>query len=67
MLLRERHFEEAEQQTHAGYDNLSRQSDPGISFLQAARTDLTAEYDALGQTQLAQRYRIEFAANHKTP
>jgi eukaryotic-like serine/threonine-protein kinase len=67
VLLRERHFKEAEQQTHAGYDNLSRQSNPGISFLQAARTDLTAEYDALGQTQLAQRYRIELAANHEIP
>jgi hypothetical protein len=67
VLLRERHFEEAEQQTHAGYNNLSRQSNPGISFLQAARTDLTAEYNALGQTQLAKRYRIELAANHKNP
>jgi hypothetical protein len=67
VLLRERHFNEAEQQTHAGYDNLSRQSDPSTSFLQAARTDLTAEYDALGQPQLAQRYRIELTANHKTP
>jgi serine/threonine protein kinase/tetratricopeptide (TPR) repeat protein len=66
-LLRERRFDEAEQQTHAGYDNLSRQSNPGISFLQAARTDLTAEYNALGQTQLAKRYRIELAANHKNP
>ncbi|HEY2684748.1 MAG TPA: tetratricopeptide repeat protein [Steroidobacteraceae bacterium] len=63
VLLRERHFAEAEEQTHAGYDNLSRQSNPGISFLQAARTDLTAEYGALGNTQLAQHYRTELAAN----
>jgi serine/threonine protein kinase/tetratricopeptide (TPR) repeat protein len=63
VLLRERRFDEAEQRTHAGYDNLSRQTNPGTSFLQAARTDLTAEYDALGQPQLAQRYRIELAAN----
>lgn len=63
VLLRERHFNEAEQQTHAGYDNLSRQTNPGTSFLQAARADLTAEYDALGQPQLAQRYRIELTAN----
>ncbi len=67
VLLRERHFDEAERQTHAGYDTLSRQSDPGVSFLQAARTDLAAEYAALGRIQLAQRYRTEFAANHKPP
>jgi hypothetical protein len=41
VLLRERHFSEAEQQTHAGYDNVSRQSNPGTSFLQAARNKRT--------------------------
>jgi serine/threonine-protein kinase len=67
VLLREKHFNDAEQQTRAGYDNLSRQTNPGTSFLQAARTDLSAEYEALGQPQLARRYRIELAANHKAP
>jgi serine/threonine-protein kinase len=63
VLLRERRFNEAQEQTHAGYDNLTRQTNPGTSFLQAARTDLTADYDALGQPQLAQHYRMELAAN----
>ena len=51
----------------AGEDTLSRQPDPGVSLRQVARTDLAAEYAALGQAQLAQRYCTEFSANHTTP
>ncbi|MBS0378343.1 MAG: tetratricopeptide repeat protein [Proteobacteria bacterium] len=62
-LLRERRFDEARTQTQSGYDNLSAQANPGISYLQAARKDLAAEYDALGQAPLAQRFRAELAAH----
>jgi len=36
---------------------LSKQSNPGMSFLQNARTDLAAEYDALHQPEEAAKYR----------
>jgi len=63
VLLREKNFPEAEEHTHAGYDNLIRQANPGVSFLQAARKDLAAENQALGNTRLAQRYLSELAAH----
>ena len=63
VLLREKSFAEAAQHTRAGYDNLTRQANPGVSFLQAARTDLAAEYTALGEAPLAQRFRQELAAH----
>ena len=66
VLLKEGRFQEAEEHTHAGYDNLTRQANPGISFLQAARKDLAAEYQALGQLQLAQRYRLELTAHESS-
>ncbi|HEY7995428.1 MAG TPA: serine/threonine-protein kinase [Steroidobacteraceae bacterium] len=66
-LLREQRFAEARDQTLAGYDNLMHQANPGISFLQAARKDLAAEYGALHEPQLAQRYRAELAANEAPP
>ena len=62
-LLRERRFQEAEEHTLAGYNNLSQQTDPGMSFLQAARKDLVAEYEGLGQSELSQRYRAELTAH----
>ena len=62
-LLREQRFADAAKQTRAGYDNLSAQTNPGISFLQAARKDLAAEYEALGESQLAQRFRLELTSN----
>jgi serine/threonine-protein kinase len=62
VLLREKQFQEAQEQTHAGYDNLIHQANPQISFLQAARKDLAAEYEALGRSQLAQHYLSEIAA-----
>jgi hypothetical protein len=62
-LLRERRLQEAEEPTLAGYDNLSHQTDPGTSFLQAARKDLVAEYEGLGLLQLSQRYQAELTAH----
>jgi eukaryotic-like serine/threonine-protein kinase len=52
---------------HAGYDILSRQVDPGISFLQAARGDLALCYEALGSPAEATRWRTEHARYLQPP
>jgi tetratricopeptide (TPR) repeat protein len=62
-LLRERRFNDAALETRAGYDNLQRQTSPGISYLQAARKDMAAEYKALGQVARATQFQNEFDAN----
>jgi serine/threonine-protein kinase len=56
-LLRQERFGEAEQETLAGYRIVSAQASPTVSWLQAARTDLAAEYEALGQPERAAEYR----------
>jgi eukaryotic-like serine/threonine-protein kinase len=62
VLLRERRFAEAEAETRAGYDILSPQMDPKVSWLTNARQDLVEEYDALHQPQQAAKFRAEIAA-----
>jgi len=64
-LLRQDKFGEAEQETRAGYEILKKQTSPSISFLQAARKDLAAEYDGLQQPEKAAAYREEHAAAEK--
>ena len=66
-LLRERRFADARTETLAGYENLMSQANPGVSFLQAARKDLAADYDAMGDRQSADRYRAELAAAQTDP
>ena len=61
-LLRQQRFSEAEKETLAGFEILSPQADPSISFLRAAREDLVAIYDALGQPDRAAAFRAEPAA-----
>ena len=61
-ILRQNRFAEAEGETMAGYLILAKQANPAISFLQAARKDLVAEYEGLNQPQLAARFRAELAA-----
>ena len=46
-LLRQNRFAEAENQTHAGFDSLSKQMDPTVSWLRSARKDLVAEYTGM--------------------
>lgn len=58
-LLRDERFAEAAAESQAGYDILIKQTDPGVSFLRAARTDLAAAYDRLGQPERATRFRAE--------
>lgn len=66
-LLRQNRFGDAQQETMAGYQILSNQANPGISFLQAARKDLAAEYDGLHQPELAVKFRAEWAAAQNKP
>jgi eukaryotic-like serine/threonine-protein kinase len=61
-ILRQNRFKEAEQETMAGYHILVKQTNPAISFLQAARKDLAAEYDGLKQPEMAAKFRAELAA-----
>jgi serine/threonine protein kinase/tetratricopeptide (TPR) repeat protein len=58
-LLRQRRFAEAAPETQAGYDVMIAQASPGNSFLRAARIDLAAIYDTLGQPEKAARFKAE--------
>lgn len=60
-LLRQRRFAEAAAESQAGYDILSKQANPAVSFLKAARTDLVAAYDSLHQPEKAAKYKAELA------
>jgi serine/threonine-protein kinase len=60
-LLRQGRFGEAVASTRAGYDILTPQTAPNTSFLRAARTDLAAAYDSLGQAAEAEWFRAEQA------
>lgn len=59
-LLRRRRFAEAIRESEAGYGILIAQTEPGTSFLQAARKDLAAAYDTIGQRDKAAKYRTEW-------
>ena len=60
-LLRQRRWSEAETESLAGYGVLMRITDPSVSWLQSARQDLAAAYEALGQPADAERFRAEAA------
>ena len=60
-LLRQQRFAEAAVESYAGYEIVSKQSDPAVSFLKNARKDLVAAYDSLGQPEKAARFRAELA------
>jgi tetratricopeptide (TPR) repeat protein/predicted Ser/Thr protein kinase len=64
-LLRQRRYAEAAAESQAGYDILTREANPAVSFLRAARTDLAAAYEALGQSARAARFKAELAAGGK--
>jgi serine/threonine-protein kinase len=65
VLLRQRRFAESEAELLAGYGILAAQATPTVSWLQSARTDLAAVYDALGRPAEAGRYRAELEAARK--
>jgi len=61
-LLHQNRYEEAEVETRASYEILTKQTSPDTSFVRAARKDLAAEYDGLKQPEKAAKYRAELAA-----
>jgi serine/threonine-protein kinase len=60
-LLRDGQFAEAARESQTGYDIVSRQANPGVSFLRAARRDLIEAYDALRMPDKAAHFRAEIA------
>ena len=66
-LLRQLRYADAEAETHAGYDILSTQMDPKVSWLVNARKDLVEEYEGLKQPEQAAKFRAEIIANEAKP
>lgn len=60
-LLRQRLYHEAEEQIVAGYELLMKQTSPPARWLNFAREDLVALYDALNQPEKAKKFRAELA------
>jgi hypothetical protein len=61
-LLHQNRFKEAEIETLAGYQILSRQAKPSVTWLQQARKDLIAIYQQLHEAAKAERFQAEQAA-----
>ena len=61
-LLRENRFKDAEAETLAGYEILSKQASPAVTWLQQARKDLATIYDALQEPEKAKEILAEQAA-----
>lgn len=59
ILLRQGHHDEAEHHLLAGYESLSAQTVPSVSWLRTAREDLIAIYEATDRPTLAARFRAE--------
>jgi serine/threonine-protein kinase len=60
-LLRQGRTADAEAESKAGYDIVSKQTAPTVSWLKSAREDLAAEYDALHRPDEAARFKAETA------
>jgi len=58
-LVRQGKYREAEEHSRTGHDALLAQTDPAISWISAARTDLIAAYEALGQPAKAAALRAQ--------
>jgi serine/threonine-protein kinase len=58
LVLRSR-FVEAEPELLAGYEIVSAQSNPGVSWLQSARRDLIRVYESTGKAEQAEKFRKE--------
>jgi eukaryotic-like serine/threonine-protein kinase len=57
VLLRQNRYAEAEAETHAGFDSLSKQMDPTVSWLRSARKDLVAEYTGMNEPDQAAKFK----------
>jgi eukaryotic-like serine/threonine-protein kinase len=64
-LLHQNRYQEAEVETLASYEILTKQTNPDTSFVRAARKDLAAEFDGLNQPEKAAKYRAELAEADK--
>ncbi|HEV8197609.1 MAG TPA: serine/threonine-protein kinase [Gemmatimonadales bacterium] len=60
-LLRQNRYAEGEKETLAGYEILSKEANPQVSFLTAARKDLIADYEGMKQPDKAARFKAELA------
>jgi len=60
-LVGQKRYAEAETELLAGYDILTRQTSPSVSWLRMAREDLVKLYTASNQTEKAERYRAELS------
>ena len=60
-LIRDRQFAEGASESLRGYEIVTREATPGVSFLRAARRDLIIAYDSMGNKEGAARFRREIA------
>jgi serine/threonine-protein kinase len=67
VLLRQRRYADAAAEGQAGYDILSKQMAPGVTWLVNARKDLAEAYDSLRQPAKAAKFRAELADSVKKP
>jgi serine/threonine-protein kinase len=58
-LMRAGRFREAEPETRRGYTIVAKVAEPTVSFLQAARLDLSIVFDSTGRPDSASKYRAE--------
>lgn len=61
-LLRDRRYSDAETESLAGYDLLLKQSTPPARWVETARNDLAAEYDAMNQAEKAAKIRAQLTS-----
>jgi serine/threonine-protein kinase len=64
-LLRQGRYAEAETESRAGYEILTKKMDPKVSWLINARKNLTEEYEALHKPEEAAKFRTEQSAASK--
>src|SRR5580704_9921969 len=60
-LAREHRYADAEPESLAGYEIVSKQANPSVSWLKSARQDLITEYEALHQPEKAAKFQGHLA------
>jgi eukaryotic-like serine/threonine-protein kinase len=55
-LVREHRYADAEPESLAGYEIVSQQANPSVSWLKSARQDLVTIYDNLHQPEKAKKF-----------
>ncbi|HEV8040649.1 MAG TPA: tetratricopeptide repeat protein [Bryobacteraceae bacterium] len=58
-LVRQHRYADAEPESLAGYDIVSKQANPQVSWLKSARQDLVTIYDALKEPEKAKRFQSQ--------